>query len=302
MNSDPKFLYLDLLKKSLTDLHRANCVFSKYANAMPLEWVLPESLEKDSGKLELAQLNIKKFCRFILISIFAKFGLFVTRFDQLSDTTRIEYRQTGKEWPAYAFTMAGLTRLDNIQFLVEDILKNDIPGDFIETGVWRGGSSIFMCGVLRAYGIKNRKVWVCDSFEGLPPPEHDQYPEDKGDNLSTYKILSVPQEVVENNFRLFDLLDSNVEFVKGFFEDTLYKIPSKKFSLVRLDGDMYSSTIVALNELYKKLSYLGYIVIDDYALPPCKKAVEDFRKERNIQDEIIKIDDLAAYWQKSDLQ
>jgi O-methyltransferase len=299
MISDPKLLYLDLLKKSLTDFHRANCLFSKYANAMPLEWVLPESVVKGAREWKLIQLKIKKFCRFILISFFAKFELLITKHDQLTDAKRIEYRQTGKEWPAYAYTMVGLKRLDNVQFLVEMILKNNVPGDFIETGVWRGGSSIFMCGVLRAYGIQDRKVWVCDSFEGLPPPEPKKYPHDTGDNLSTYNILSVPQEIVENNFRLFNLLDSNVVFVKGFFEETLSKIQAERFALIRLDGDMYSSTIVALKELYDKLSPQGYIIIDDYALLGCKKAVEDFRRDRNIQDEIIKINDLAAYWQKS---
>jgi hypothetical protein len=299
MDLDPKSLYLDLLKKTLVDFHRANCLFSKYANAMPLEWVLPESLAEESGVWERALLKIKKFCRFILASFLGNFGLFITKSDLLTDAQRIEYRQTGKEWPAYAFTMAGLKRLDNIEYLIEKITENDILGDLIETGVWRGGASIFMCGVLRAHGINDRKVWVCDSFEGLPPPDMSKYPADKGDNLSTYKILSVPLNVVENNFRLFGLLDSNVKFVKGFFEDVLSKLKVERFALVRLDGDMYSSTIVALNELYDKLSPGGYIIIDDYTLTGCNKAVEDFRNERNIQDEIIKIDDIAAYWQKS---
>ena len=299
MELDPKILYLDVLKKSLTDFYRANCLLSKYANSMPLEWVLPESLGKESGRWKQFQLNIKKFFRSVLLAFFAKFGLLVTRFDQLTDAKRLEHRQTGKEWPAYAFTMVGLKRLDNIQFLIQLLLKNDVPGDLIETGVWRGGSSIFMCGVLRAYGVKNRKVWVCDSFEGLPPPETKKYPDDVDDNLWTYKILSVSEDVVKNNFRLFNLLDSNVEFVKGFFEGTLSTIQAERFALIRLDGDMYSSTIVSLNELYDKLSPQGYIIIDDYGLPACKKAVEDFRSDRNIHDEIVKIDDLASYWKKS---
>ena len=299
MELDPKNLYLDVLKKSLTDFYRANVLLSKYANGMPLEWVLPESIGKKSGNLAKLIFKLKKFCRSILVAFFSKFGFLITRFDQLTDAKRIEYRQTGKEWPAYAFTMAGLRRLDNIQFLIQEIIKNNVPGDLIETGVWRGGSSIFMCGVLKAYGIKNRKVWVCDSFEGLPPPETKKYPDDIDDNLWTYKILSVSEDVVKNNFKVFNLLDSNVEFVKGFFDETLSKIQAEHFSLVRLDGDMYSSTIVSLNELYDKLSPQGYIIIDDYGLPACKKAVEYFRSDKNINDPIIKIDDLASYWKKS---
>ena len=79
-------------------------------------------------------------------------------------------RLTGKDWPAVAPTMIGMARIDNLQHCVESVLEDNIPGDLIETGVWRGGACIFMRGLLKAHGVTDRRVWVADSFRGLPPP------------------------------------------------------------------------------------------------------------------------------------
>ena len=105
---------------------------------------------------------------------------------------------------------------------------------------------------------------------------------------------------VQENFRRYDLLDQQVRFIKGFFQDTLTRTPIKKLALLRLDGDMYGSTIQALNSLYDKLSPGAYVIVDDYgALEGCKAAVRDFRKERNIQEPISRVDWSGAYWRKS---
>lgn len=77
-------------------------------------------------------------------------------------------RENGRDWPQFAHTMVGMKRLDNIHACLKDILKNNIPGDCIETGVWRGGSTILMRAILKAYNDPKRKVWIADSFEGLP--------------------------------------------------------------------------------------------------------------------------------------
>ena len=81
-----------------------------------------------------------------------------------------ELRSIGRDWPARADSMIGLARMDNIQHCVEAVLRDDIPGDLIETGVWRGGGTIFMRGFLAAHDITDRLVWVADSFDGIPPP------------------------------------------------------------------------------------------------------------------------------------
>jgi O-methyltransferase len=210
-----------------------------------------------------------------------------------------EQREEGMIWPAYADTMIGLKRLDNIQFCAETAIRENIKGDFIETGVWRGGAVIFMRAVLAAYGIKDRKVYVADSFEGLPKPDPQKFPADKGDEHHIYKfLLGVSQDEVENNFRKYGLLDDQVVFLMGWFKDTLPNAPMEKIAVLRLDGDMYGSTMDALVNLYPKLSKGGFCVIDDYALPGCKKAVDDFRTEKGIYSEIKMVDWTGGYWRK----
>jgi O-methyltransferase len=195
-------------------------------------------------------------------------------------------------------TMIGRARLHNIQYCIEQILKDQIPGDLIETGVWRGGACIFMRGVLKAYGVKNRTVWVADSFEGLPQPNPRKYPCDAGDTYYTRKELAISLDEVKANFAKYDLLDEQVKFLKGWFRDTLPVAPIKHLAVARLDGDMYESTMDALS-LYPKLSVGGFLIVDDYgAIPSCKAAVQDYRQQFNITEKIIQIDREAVYWQK----
>lgn len=212
---------------------------------------------------------------------------------------KIDARIEGKDWPSYAHTMIGLKRLNNIQFCLEDILRNNIPGDYIEAGVWRGGASIFARAVLKAYDVKDRLVWVADSFEGLPAPDPNKYPYDKDSRLHELKILSVPLEKVKKNFERYGLLDDRVRFLKGWFKDTLPKAPIQKLAVIRLDADMYESTTDALSYLYPKLSQGGYIIIDDYScISACRQAVGDYRKSWGINAEIKTIDWTGVYWKR----
>src|SRR2546426_7138312 len=208
-------------------------------------------------------------------------------------------RAEGRDWPVLAHTMIGLKRLDNLQFCVEHVLANGIPGDLIETGVWRGGATIFMRAILKVRGVTDRTVWVADSFEGLPAPDAEKYPADAGDVLYTYKALAVSLDEVKCNFQAYGLLDEQVRFLKGWFRDTLPTAPIKQLAVVRLDGDLYESTMDGLVNLHPKLSHGGYIIIDDYgAIPSCRKAVDDFRRSQGIKSEIRQIDWGGVYWQK----
>lgn len=213
-------------------------------------------------------------------------------------TFTTEQREEGKVWPRYADTMIGLKRLDNLQFCIETVIREGVEGDLIETGVWRGGACIFMRAILAAYAIEDRKVYVADSFEGLPKPDQEKYPADKGDKHHIYLFLAVSQEEVENNFRKYGLLDDRVVFLKGWFKDTLPNAPIEKLAILRLDGDMYGSTMDALANLYPKLSKGGFCIIDDYALQGCRKAVDDFRTENGIISEMKVVDWSGRYWRK----
>ena len=209
-------------------------------------------------------------------------------------------RAEGRDWPAHAHTMIGLKRLDSLQSCVEDVLARGVPGDLIETGVWRGGASIFMRAVLKAYGVNDRRVWVADSFEGLPAPDPEKYPADAGDRLHEFKELAVPLEEVKANFARYGLLDDQVRFLKGWFRDTLPNAPIERLAVARLDGDMYESTTDALVNLYPKLSAGGYLIVDDYGCyASCRQAVHDYREAHGVTDEIREIDWTGVYWQKS---
>lgn len=209
-------------------------------------------------------------------------------------------REEGRDHPLAAFTMIGIKRLDNIQFCTEDIISRGIPGDLIETGVWRGGAVIFMRAILKAHGINDRKVWVADSFEGLPTPNAEAYPADAASKFHLMDHLAVSLEQVKANFKEFNLLDEQVCFLKGWFKDTLPKAPITNLSLMRLDGDMYESTMDALVNLYPKLSPGGFVIIDDYwDIKSCRKAVDDYRSENGIVDEIHTIDWTGIFWMKS---
>lgn len=210
-----------------------------------------------------------------------------------------QQRIEGREWPALAQTMIGWKRLENLQTCVEDILKRGTPGDLIETGIWRGGALIFMRAVLKAHGVRDRLVWGADSFQGLPPPDAKRYPADAGDLTYTFRELAVSLDEVRANFERYGLLDEQVRFLPGWFRETLPSAPIEELSLIRLDGDMYESTYVALESLYPKLSRGGYLIVDDYgAVPACRSAVQDFRRLHGVTEEIIRIDWTGIYWQR----
>jgi O-methyltransferase len=214
-------------------------------------------------------------------------------------TPDLSLREIGKDWPEEADTMIGIRRLDNIHRCVADVLNNEIPGDLIETGVWRGGGSIFMKAVLHAYDDSTRTVWVADSFEGLPKPNAQTYPADAGDShWEASHTLAVSLEAVQANFQRYGLLDERVRFLKGGFKDTLPGAPIQQFAVARLDGDMYESTIQALDALYTKISPGGYLIVDDYALAGCKAAVDDFRQTHGIKVPIQQADWTGIYWKK----
>ena len=111
----------------------------------------------------------------------------------------------------------------------------------------------------------------------------------------------MPLEHVKENFQRYGLLDEQVRFVKGWFRDTLPHVPIERLAVLRLDGDLYESTIQALDGLYHKLSPGGFVIVDDYGnVPACRQAVDDFRAHEGITDLIMPIDWGGVYWRRSD--
>lgn len=204
--------------------------------------------------------------------------------------------------PSEAETMVGMLRLDNVQQCVVHTLQNHVPGDLVETGVWRGGVTILMRAILKAFGDPNRTVWVADSFEGMPVPDADQYPADEGYDISAsagYEVLAVPLDQVQGNFSRYGLLDDRVRFLVGWFRETLPTAPIERISVLRLDGDLYESTMDALEALYPKLSVGGFLIVDDYlSWRPCQLAVDNYRAKHGITEPIHGVDWTGVYWQR----
>lgn len=263
-----RILYLDLLERALTHmLYR------------PLDITLEESLDPDDpGGSDVREA--------------------ASRGRSQKDFNWVKVRSEGRDMPWCAQTMVGIERLANVRVCVERVLADGVPGDLIETGVWRGGVVILMRAILEAYDDRGRVVFAADSFEGVPPPNVDAYPLDAGSRLHAAKDLAVPREDVERNFDLYGLLDDQVQFVEGWFKDTLPALQNRTWSLVRLDGDLYESTKDALVNLYPGLSVGGFLIVDDYGHDPCRQAVLEYRAEHGIDEPIQEIDWLGAFWRR----
>ncbi|MBC7473061.1 MAG: tetratricopeptide repeat protein [Candidatus Sericytochromatia bacterium] len=215
------------------------------------------------------------------------------------ESIEFEHVNEGIKTLLYSKTMIGIKRLNNLHYCIVETIKNNIDGDLVETGVWRGGATILMRAILKAYNIKDKLVWVADSFEGLPQPNPNLYPADKNLNFNDPNFINVSIEEVKSNFRKYGLLDDQVKFLKGWFKDTLPDAQIEKISVLRLDGDMYESTMDAMKYLYPKLSIGGYVIVDDWgALPMCKQAIIDYRNKYNIKESIYIIDSTGIYWKK----
>ena len=207
-------------------------------------------------------------------------------------------REQGKDIPAQAHTMIGLKRLRHLRVVCEDVIKRNVPGDFVEAGVWRGGACILMAGVLKAWGDTSRRVVAADSFSGLPPPD-DRFPKDA---LTAFDFhlrpeLAISSREVRSNFERYQLWNPQVVILEGLFRDTLPRYPYGPISVLRMDGDLYSSTMDTLENLYDLVSDGGYVVSDDYGVViDARRAVLDFRASRGIREGMWRVDGDGVVW------
>ncbi len=258
--------YLDLLKEALSASLYDESAWKRVTPKSPLRRAITRMVERRSMLL-----------------------LHKVRFDPVA-------RERGSDWPMFGFTMAGTKRLENIEACIAGVTNDGVAGDFVECGVWRGGSSIFARAALDAYGASDRIVWLADSFEGMPERKETDLADPE---LIGTEYLAVSLEQVKANFDRFQMLDDRVRFVKGWFADTLQDAPIGPVAILRLDGDYYSSTMDALEALYNRVSVGGYVIIDDYnAFESCKAAVTDFAKSRNFTPNLVPIDDIAVFWRR----
>lgn len=175
-------------------------------------------------------------------------------------------------------TLVSKKLFENILSFKDQISK--LNGDIVECGVWKGGMSIFLSKV-----FSEKKIWVCDSFEGCQDPKNGKYPYSKESHvLGQYNGGNVDH--VKNNFKKHDALDENrISFLKGWVKDTLRPeiCPIKEISLLRIDVDSYSATLEVLDYLYDKVVPGGMIIFDDSCLLESNQAIKDFFKLKNLK-------------------
>ena len=261
---------------------------------------MPEPTTTESAKVEAAEISRLRAAYLDLVrdSLVGRLNRDPPLPSSKVDAYYDEYREQGWDWPSAAPSMIGLKRMENVRSECERVIHAGIPGDFMETGVWRGGAVMMMRAVLKAYGITYRRVIAADSFAGLPPPTEGVVP-DTGAEFHTWTDFAVSLDEVKANFARYDLLDEQVVFLEGLFKDTLPAAPIEQLAVLRLDGDMYESTRDGIVNLYPKLSHGGTLIADDYFLFEAhRKAVDEYRTAHAITDPIIRIDEWGAYWVK----
>jgi O-methyltransferase len=275
----PPDCYLELLKRCVTNL-----VYLEYdVRNFIVERALAAGEVPDRNKLRDIRRDYPEYLEGFRRARME--GLWYTNWQEELDTS-------------YFHSMIGMKRLDNIEDCMRTALADNIPGDLVDAGTWRGGSAIFMCGVLRRFAVAHRRVWVADTFSGFPAPKT------KRDRATlqgqNYNFISIDLDTVKDAFARYDLLDDRVRFLEGTFRDTLRGAPIGAIAVLRADGDLYSSTMDILRALYDRVSPGGFVIVDDYgAIAACREAVDKFRTDRAIREPIKTIDVTGIFWRKN---
>lgn len=200
-----------------------------------------------------------------------------------------------------SFTFTSIEPMWALYQSVRYIVNSNIQGDFVECGVWRGGSAMLIAETLLHLGISNRKIYLYDTFEGMSAPTEKDIDYkgneankllDNSDKLSTKSVWCYSTiDEVKNNLYSTHYPKENLIFVKGKVEDTIPGTIPANISLLRLDTDWYESTYHEFIHLYPILSKQGVLIIDDYGhWKGAREATDKYFKENNIQILLNRID------------
>ena len=202
-----------------------------------------------------------------------------------------------------AYTATSIERVYALKSAITYIIKNKIKGDFVECGVWKGGSCMLMAKTLVNEGEKERKIWMYDTFDGMTEPTDDDCEIET--NISGSDLLKntpkntdkfnmwayAPLEMVKKNMKKTMFPEERIHFIEGKVENTLGKVKPQNMSLLRLDTDWYESTKCELEQLYPLLSIGGVLIVDDYGhFSGAKKAVDEYFSKTNVKPLMNRID------------
>ena len=194
-----------------------------------------------------------------------------------------------------AYTMTSIERGYSLFKSVEYIVKNKIPGDFVECGVWKGGSCMLIAQALALFGDAERKIFLYDTFEGMPKPTEEdviswngrsvmeKWEEDETGTKDNFGSWAVGLGEVKTNISSTNYPEDNLVFIPGDVAVTLKDIKPSRIALLRLDTDWYASTVEELEILYPLLVEKGVLIIDDYGhFDGARKAVDEYFQNRTI--------------------
>lgn len=214
-------------------------------------------------------------------------GLKLIRKSRLELVNFADLEQDKNFWKLYekikAFSLVPAERCYALYQSVHYILQNNIPGDFVECGVWKGGSAMLMAECLLQAGVRDRKLWLYDTFEGMSKPgaedgqeEHAQWERGRVNDITNTMCLASLDEVRANMMRT-GYPAEKVVYVKGKVEDTIPGQLPSSIALLRLDTDWYASTKHELEHLYPLVSQKGILIVDDYgAWQGARKATDEY--------------------------
>lgn len=186
------------------------------------------------------------------------------------------------------YTMTTVPRIEAVISATRYVSQNQIPGAFVESGVWKGGSIMAAARTLTELGDTDRDLYLYDTYEGLPAPgEYDgivgtdvsaaELYEQLNAESGSQPFLEVPENVVRDNVARSGYPIERIHTIVGLVEDTIPETAPEQIAFLRLDTDWYSSTKVEMETLFPRLSPGGVVIIDDYGyLDGPRKAVDDF--------------------------
>ena len=219
-----------------------------------------------------------------------RLGLTITRSSALANRLPVEADAGDRATIAAVrpFTMTSPERIWSLLRAVDYIVQQPIGGDFVECGVWRGGSVMAMTRRLAQLQDTDRTVWLYDTFEGMTPPS--EFDVEVTSGASAQELLRrtavgdgnniwcvADLEDVKSNLLSTGYPESHLRFIKGDVAQTLARNTPERIALLRLDTDWYESTRTCLEVLYPRLAIGGVCILDDYGhWDGARKAVDDY--------------------------
>ena len=229
-----------------------------------------------------------------------RLGYNLVKFDELPgdilEKDFLKYYEKDKQ-----FTMTGLFRMYALYHATKYVIDNNIEGDIVECGVWKGGSSMLSADMLAERNLSDRKLSLYDTYEGMSKPtDKDLYHGFQQTALKDWESRQTdthntwcysPIEEVKENLLSTGYPEDKIEFIKGKVEDTIPGNIPKKISLLHLDTDWYESTYHELVHLFPLISKNGVLIIDDYGFwQGSREAVDQYFEENNIKMLFNRID------------